>query len=121
MKAIREDAERALRLCKTTFSVALTRQQTQLLGSLAAFVRNITDETPLTVEALVREGFTHKSRPLLPADEYRCGPILWTFYENGVKCLEVEKVDLPKSMYPRTVGELRWLLYQLKVERIENV
>ncbi|RTL26396.1 MAG: hypothetical protein EKK55_07855 [Rhodocyclaceae bacterium] len=48
--AARFDAEQALKLYEKTPTNLQRRAQTQLLGSLAAFVRDITDETPATPE-----------------------------------------------------------------------
>lgn len=48
--AARFDAEQALKLYAKTPTNLQRRAQTQLLGSLAAFVRDITDETPATPE-----------------------------------------------------------------------
>lgn len=52
--AARFDAEQALKLYAKTPTNLQRRAQTQLLGSLAAFVRDITDETPIDREWLER-------------------------------------------------------------------
>lgn len=82
------------------------------IQKLAAFVRDITDETPLTVEALVRELGNGHVGGIAKADGVTitlpyADPKTWCWFSTTKDGWSICPI-------PRTVGDLRRLLYQLQ-------
>lgn len=76
---------------------------------LAAFVRDITDPTPLTVDRLVEMGFIEKSASL---QTWRRGT-LRAMNHDGLFAFTTDSMAYVWPV-PRTVGELRQLLLRME-------
>lgn len=112
LKQITKDAERVEASAKAWLSeYDLDRDEVEYHESerrVAAFARDLTDETPLTVEILAERGFK-KDGVWWDRGNVRVGwtdrPVkLWAWYEM---LPEYERVRIRPS--PRTVGELTML------------
>lgn len=83
----------------------------QKAAILAAFVRDLTDETPLTVESLVRECSvdtqTFGHRTLFFRGFHVRLAEKWEWFFSSME-------PIPDELQPRTVGDLRRLQYQLE-------
>ena len=105
MKAIREAAEW---LDENVFT---NIPELKRIHTLAAFVRDLTDETPLTVESLVRECSvdtqTFGHRTLFFRGFHVRLAEKWEWFFSSME-------PIPDELQPRTVGDLRRLQYQLE-------